>query len=205
MSNQGSVSGGALLEHAVFGLDRWLRRRQGVQEFSDDPDCLFRINRAEAEESLTLSDGTRIRPGDPILNLHLWNEHVRPMPADGATVAWARYMHRAIDNSLRELASWLAGPPDLADISALRGNMRFATAGQRPQLMRITARYGFESAAWRAESGSLRQFGENILICLLVMAANPVAIRSDILWRDHTLVYLARGAFERRYGIARHR
>lgn len=206
ISNQNVVSSsGALLEHAVFGLDRWLRRRNGVYEYSSNPACLFRINQIEAEEPLVLSDGTRISQGDPVINLHLWNEHILPMPASGPTVAWARHMHRAVDTSLRELACWLADRPELDDIRALRADMRIGTAKQSQQLTRIAARYGFESAAWHAETGSLRQFGENILMYLLVLAANPVAIRSDILWRDHALVYLARSALERRYRVVRNR
>lgn len=204
-SSHDTVSSGALLEHAVFGLDRWLRRRQGIYEYSSDPVCLFRINRAEAEESLTLSDGTRVRLGDPILNLHLWNEHIRPMPLRGATLGWGRQMHRALEVSLSELACWLAHEPDLGDITAVRADMRIATARQSQQLTRIVARYGFESAAWQTDTVSLRQFGENILMYLLVLAANPVATRSNILWRDHALVYLGRGTLERRYGATRNR
>jgi hypothetical protein len=206
ISNQGSVSsGGALLEYAVFGLDRWLRRRNGVYEYSSNPSCIFRINRAEAEVTLMLSDGSPIRAGDPVINLHLWNEHILPMPIGGATVAWARHMRQAIDTSLCELGYWLAGQPDLDDIRALRADMGIGTVEQSQQLMRIAARYGFESAARRAETGSLRHFGENILMYLLVLAANPVAIRSDILWRDRALVYLARSALERRYRVVRNR
>lgn len=203
ISNHGAVSSGVLLEQAVYGLDRWLRRRQGVYEYSADQGCLFRINRGEAEQTLTLADGTRIRQGDPILNLHLWNEHMLPIPLQGPTVGWARLTHRAVDKSLREMARWLARQPDHADIAALRADMRLGTVAQSQQLVRIAARYGFESAAFQAETGSLRQFGENILMYLLVLAANPVAIRTDVLWRDHALVYLSRAALERRYGGAR--
>lgn len=202
ISNQGTVSSGALLEHAVFGLDRWLRRWHGVYEYTSDPACILRINRAEAEVDLMLSDGSHIHPGDPILNLHLWNEHIQPMPKDGATLAWARRLSRAVDFSLRELAQFLASQRDLDDISALRADMRLGTTGQRRQLARIAAHYGFESAAFRADTGSLRHFGENILMCLLVLAANPAAIRTDVLRRDHALVYLSRAALERRYGGA---
>ena len=202
VSNHGHLSGGALLEHAVYGLDRWLRRLQGVYEYTANPICLFRINRGEADQTLTLSDGTRIRPGVPILNLHLWNEHMPPMPRDGATVAWARQTNRAVGTSLRELARWLAGQPDLADIAALRADMRLATGAHSRQLMRIATHLGFESTAFRAETGSLRQLGENILMYLLVLAANPAAIRTDVLRRDHALFYLSRAALERRYGGA---
>jgi YkoP domain len=203
ISNQRTVSSGALLEHAVYGLDRWLRRRHGVYEYTNDPECIFRINRAAAEVDLLLSDGSHIRPGDPILNLHLWNEHIQPMPHDGATLAWARRLSRAVDISLRELAQSLAGQYDLDDIAALRADMRLGPTARSQQLARIAARYGFESAAFRAETGSLRQFGENILICLLLLAANPAAIRTDVLRRDHALVYLSRAGLERRYGGAR--
>jgi hypothetical protein len=201
--NRRTASSGALVEHAVFGLDRWLRRRQGVYEYSTSALCLFRLNRGEAEQALTLTDGIRVGPGDPILNLHLWNEHMPPMPPEGPTVGWARQTHRAVDASLRELARWLARQADHADIAALQADMRLGTVAQSQQLVRIAGRYGFESAVFPTESGSLRQFGENILIYLLVLAANPVAIRTDVLWRDHALVYLSRAALERRYGGAR--
>ena len=205
VSNQGTLSSGALVEHAVFGLDRWLRRRQGVYEFTDSPVCLFRINRGEAEHTFTLGDGSRIRRGDPILNLHLWNEQMPPMPADGPTLAWARQAHRAVDISLWELAHWLPRQADLDDIMALRADMRLGTVAQTQQLVRIAAHYGFESTAFQAASGSLRQFGENILMYLLVLASNPAAMRADVLWRDHALVYLSRAALERRYGGTRAR
>jgi hypothetical protein len=204
-THPGTLAGGSVLGHAVFGLDRWLRRRQGIYEYSNDPVCLFRVNQAEADEAVTLSDGTHIHPGNPILELHLWNEHIPLMPTEGATLAWACRLHQAVDMSLRELACWMARQPDLDQVIALRGDMRIGTAGRGRQFTRIAARYGFESGAWRAGSGSLRQFGENILLCFLVMAANPVAIRSDVLWRGHTLVYLARRVLERHYGVARHR
>ena len=202
VSNQGTLSGGALIEHAVYALDRWLRRRQGVYEYTANPACLFRVNRGEADQPLTLADGTRIRPGDPILNLHLWNEHMPPMPPHGPTVAWARQAHRAVDTSLRELARWITRQADHADIAALRADMRLATVAHNPQLARIAAHLGFESAAFQAETGSIRQLGENILIYLLVLAANPAAVRTDVLWRDHALFYLSRAALERRYGGA---
>lgn len=185
------------LEHAVFGLDRWLRRWHGVYEYTADANCLFRIQRAKAEEHLTLSDGTRVASGDPILMLHLWNEHIPIIPQCGATIGWARQLSRGIDISLQHLARYLAAEPLLEDVVAIRADMRL---GAGDQLARISAHFGFERASREIEStGTLHRFGENILIFMLVMAANPAAIRLPVLWCDRQLVYLSRRALERRY------
>lgn len=194
------------LENAVFGLDRWLRRRQGIFEYTDDPACIFRIQRALAEGPLTLSSGAQIEPGMPILNLHLWNEHVPLMGPGGATIGWACHASRGIRTSLRQLAAYLANSPELDDIAALRAEMRLGTAKQGIQLLRLTARCGFEPAevdqAGYWWSRSLRNVGESILIFLLGLATNPVAVGAPVLRRERKLVYLSRPALERRYGRA---
>ena len=190
----------AWFEQAVFGLDRWLRLRQGVLEYTDSPDCVFRIQRAKAETPLVLSDGTQISAGDAVLNLHLWNEQVPSMGAGGATMGWARSLSKAIDVSLRELAVHLRWSRELDDVVALRADMRLGTAEQSRQLARLASRYGFEAACAAAtESGSIQRIGENLFIVLLVLATNPTAMRAPVLWRDHTLVYLSRSSLEQRY------
>jgi YkoP domain len=202
ISNQSAARSGALLEHAVFGLDRWLRHQQGIQEYTNDPHCVFRINRSVAERDLSLSDGTAIGIGDALLNLHLWNEHIPPMQPAGATLAWARHMTRALDASLCELNRCLARQPEFDDIAALRADMHIATAAHNTQLIRIMAHYGFAPALREdaENSGPIHRLGENFLMFLLVLATNPIALRTDVFWRDHALVYLSRAALGRRYG-----
>jgi hypothetical protein len=189
----------AWLEQAVFGLDRWLRQRQGVLEYSDNPDCVFRIQRAEAETPVVLSDGTRIAAGDAVLNIHLWNEQFPSMGPDGATMRWARAVAGGIDLSLRELAQHLRRTPELDGVVALRADMRLGTAERSSQLARISSRYGFEPGCVAEEPRALQRLGENIFLVLLVLATNPVTLRAPVLWRDHTLVYLSRSSLERRY------
>jgi hypothetical protein len=193
----------ATVRRAVLGLDRWLQRSLGVQEYTTDSRCLFRIQRAKAQANVALSDGSRIRAGAPILNLHFWNEHVPPMGDQGATVAWARQVSRAIAISLEGLAEYLSARPDLGDIVALRADMRFGTAERSEQLARISARYGF-AAALSGEgpgSGRLHDVGERALIFLLILATNPASLRFNTFRRDHKIVYLSRAALERRYRL----
>ncbi len=191
------------LEHAVLWLDRVLRRHHGIYEYTAHPECMFRVERAQADQTLTLSDGTPVRLGDPVLKLHLWNEHMPPIGPRGPTVAWGRHAQSAAEHSLRLLASYLK-QRESADVAAICADMRLTTARKRNQLARITARLGFEAVhdPQVGRPGALRRVGENILMFLLVLATNPVALRGSVLLRDHQRVYLSRAALERRYGSA---
>src|SRR5215510_9570452 len=49
----------------VFALDNWLRRRQGVFEYSRKPDCILRVQLSRLSSDVLLSDGTFGRAGEP--------------------------------------------------------------------------------------------------------------------------------------------
>jgi hypothetical protein len=199
------MSAGVWVEYAVFGLDGWLRQQQGVYEYSDDPLCMFRVQRGQADCDVHLSDGTHIREGDPVLNLHLWNEHVPAMAQTGPSMNWAREMTRRVELSMTALARHLEWTHALDDIVALRGDMRLGTAEQNGQLARLATHYGFEPAVLDSDAtarGTLQRIAENLFICMLVLATNPVALRAQVLSRGHNLVYLSRRGLETRYAPA---
>ncbi|HTT06225.1 MAG TPA: hypothetical protein VMF64_13140 [Steroidobacteraceae bacterium] len=192
------------LGHAVFALDRWLRRRCGNFEYCDDPDCVLRIERCEAPRTLRLRDGTVVRAGEPALRLHLWNEHLPRMARGGPSMRWARRLSRDVERSLCELAEYLARRPDLAGIHVLFGDMNLATARQTRQFRRIVVRLGFEPAPEQPRRSLVHRLGEIILVLLLVIATNPMGLRRAL--RAHqSRVYLARTVLQRRYGAAARR
>jgi hypothetical protein len=188
-------------ERWVWRLDRWLRRWHRIYEFTAHRECIFRAERGLAEQSLRLSDGARVQRGDPILKLHLWNEHMPLMGQEGPTIAWARRANRGLDTSLRELARHVAQCGDLDAVSAICADMRLAPAKQCPQLARIVARYGFETPQdpRLGRPGPLRLIGENLLMMLLVLATNPIAFRAAVLRRDHARVMISRAKLLRLY------
>src|SRR5581483_11414735 len=104
----------------VEAIDLRLRARHQVFEFSQSPRCIFRIQMGPAGEQLTLRDGTAIRADSRVINLHIWNDQMPRMPSEGATIAWARRVHRNLEFSLSELAKLLAIRADLDDVVALR-------------------------------------------------------------------------------------
>lgn len=192
-------------EQWVFSLDRWLRRWYGIYEFTAHRECIFRLERCLADESLLLSDGARVCRGDPVLKVHLWNEHMPAMGQGGPTIAWARRASRALDTSLRELARHVAQCSDLDAVAAICADMRLAPARQNAQLARIVARYGFEATkdSRVGRPGPLRRIGENILMVLLVLATNPIAFRAAVLRRDHSRVIISRAKLLRLYRSTR--
>ncbi|HML07872.1 MAG TPA: hypothetical protein VK430_07055 [Xanthobacteraceae bacterium] len=187
----------------LFALDVRLRRRHAVFEYTRHPSCVFRIDIGRSRRPLALRDGTRAHRAERIARLHFWNEHVPPVPPQGATIAWAGQMQQAIATSLAELARFLALRPDLGDIAVICADVPSGTRTQSAQLARIMARYGFETIAEpeRLPLGErLHRFAENILISLTVFAQNAATLRADTFQRVRVPIYLSRRALEERFG-----
>jgi hypothetical protein len=194
------------LEVMIAALDDRPRLRYRVIEYTNSPECLFRIQLVASNENYVLSDGTCIRRGDRVANLHVWNEQFPCFAGKGPTLAWARRVNQAFEFSLRELARFLDGRPDFGDVVAICANMSLEPAERSAQLVRFVGRFGFEQIE-ALDSRSFRQqmhwFGENILISMIVLARNAAALRADTLRRDRTLVFLSRRELWRRYGLVR--
>lgn len=192
------------LAELIFALDARLRRHQAVIEYSSDPACVFRLGLVTSRRTLTLRDGTRLRPGQRMIELHFWNEHIPPVPPGGATILWARQMQKAIAVAMRELARYLALRPDLADIAVICADVPSATRAQWQQIEHIMGYYGFETVM---ESERLplyeriHRLGQNILISLTIFAQNATALRLDTLMRVRVPIYLSRQNLQRRFGV----
>lgn len=194
------ASGIGWLQSAVFALDRRIRRRIGVYEYTLHPRCLFRLQFVRIEDPLVLADGTSVAAGGQVLVLHLWNEQMPAIGPTGPTLAWARKVDRAIDISLRELACYLAAQPHLQDIDVICGNMPVIGSTQAQRLARILSRYGFEAAVDDSDRrGLIHRFGDGVLVLMLVLAANPRAVRSALLRCCNMRVFVSRTALEQRY------
>ena len=191
------------LSQIVFGVNSVLRRRSCVFEYSCDPQCILRISVSHLERDVVLRDGTRGLAGDPIIDLHLWNEQVPAMPQQGASIGWARQMHLCFSRSLAELAQYLAIRREHNDISILRANLALAGPEETERMARLISRYGFEPMARSAPvigKERAHQFGENVLISLMVLAHNAAALRRDTLRRARLQALLSRRRLEQRYG-----
>lgn len=195
------------LKSFVFGLDDRLRKHNSVYEYSLHPDCFFRIQRDRAGRNFRFSDGTLLKPSDHVITLHVWNEHMPPMPEEGPTIDWARHIRRSVDLSFKLLAAHIESRPEYDRVRAIKGEMAMGTEEKIPNMARIAMHYGFESARCDGKAlpltERLHRIGENILGLMFVLATNPVAARLNVLRRGRALVYLPRDTLLRRYGKGR--
>lgn len=186
----------------VFRLDSWLRKSNSVFEFSESPECVFRLQVVRLDSNVRHA-GALHPKGDRIIVLHLWNEHVPAIQSDGP-LAWAIKVHYLIETSFRELACWLAKRPDLGDVQLIAADAVFGVRAQKGRLGRMARRYGFDvmPAQYFSRPGALRRFGENVLISMFVLACNPVAFRLNGLWRYRLLMMMTRQTLFSRYSRA---
>ena len=161
----------------------------GVFEYSHKPDCIFRAQLSRLSSDVLLSDGTFGRPGDRVVDLHLWNEQIPVTALAGYSLAWGCRFNRSFAKSLRGLAQFLMSKPELSDINIIRANINL------DPLHRIAARHGFETihgpvnpSPWER----VHRFGQNILYWLLTLACNSGRARPNKFWRSRQLLYLYR-------------
>ena len=193
-----------MLNALVSVIDKRLRSRDGIFEYTSCPRCIFRAQLSVNEKDIALSDGTRLSAGSHLIALHLWNEHIPSLPAAGPTLGWARRLCHDLEISLEELAAFLAGNPALDHITAIGGNAAFAPTPQTQAMVHSAMRLGFVRPVDPEDSPSIAQrlhrLGENILIAMLVIAHNPTAFRANSFRRDRVPLYLHRTELISRFG-----
>lgn len=181
-------------------LDRVLRRQQGVFEYWDDPDCMFRAGTGRARHAIRLPEG-EIPAGAKVLQLHFWNEHMPQIPAEGPTLAVAIRGQRMLIASLRAFARWIEQEPELADGQAVGGATVLFAAGDGSSGERLFQRLGFSVFPYQNPLGRFGEFWENLYTWALMWAFNAVSLQNRHLLRlQRTEVWMSTDEFLARYG-----
>ena len=182
---------------AIRCVEQVLRHSSGVHEFTDDPECVFRIALRAAKRPLTLGDRTLVRHGDTIAELHLWNEQLPQIPRCGAGIAWGATTERRVRRSFSLLAAYLAVHHDIV---AVRGEAAFGCQMERHQSLRLARRFGFEFI--ESDTTRLRRLHhacEDVLIWGLTWAFNPFGLAGKAFQRERYCLWASRAGFSRRW------
>ncbi|HEU0156999.1 MAG TPA: hypothetical protein VFQ82_13075 [Stellaceae bacterium] len=195
-----------LFDRLVRRIDARLRRFYGIHEFSDRPECMLRISTGYAERDLRLADGGRVRAGDQIVELHLWNEHLSAhMPKETNGLGRSRALHRHIGASMRELAGYLRHEPSLSAVVAVRASATLVPKERIPQLLRLVRFYGLDAVEPEdggSGSRSIHDLGDNLLSWALVRTFNPTGQRGKGVLRSRCELWVSRQALIARFAPA---
>ncbi len=163
-------------------LDRFLRRVQGVFEYWDDPDCMFRASFGQAPHTISLPDG-EVPDGAKVLLLHFWNEHMPHIPPEGPNINLAMRGARMLKASFRALAREVQRNPALADARAVGGAGVLIYPDAGPGAEKLLRRLGFSIFPYRHPLGSFGEFWENLFTWGLIWTFNEVSLRQRHLLR----------------------
>jgi len=194
----------SLARGVVRRFDGFLRRRLGVFHYSEDPGCRLRLSLPRTPYAVHLADGTDVAAGDTVANVHLWNERMPPIPAEGADLRWAREWQRGMTYSLRLLAAYLDADPRYAAIPAVYGQIGFATTRDADTGSHLLRALGFEMFRPRAKGGlwwRFSEFWQNVYSYALLWTYNPNSLRDKPFSAIERLdLFMSRNKLRERYG-----
>ena len=149
------------LAPGVRAIDRRLRRRYGIVEFTDDPDCLYRVQLREAARDLPLPDGL-VKEGEPVVEFHWWNEHLPNMAPDDRGLDWGSRVLRKGIHTHRLLAAELHANPGWAGVRAIGGITAMFAAVPGSRWERRLGRFGYVLLSHDKPRGTFRDYWERV-------------------------------------------
>jgi hypothetical protein len=188
------------VREVIRTLDKGLRCALGVFEFYGAPDCLLRVRVTAAAHALSLP-GRAVSEGALVLELHLWNEHIPPLPPDGPDLAWAVLTRRKLVASFHALADQMPRDPRFAAVQAVGGITVMLLPGNDIGGEKLFRRLGFSVFPYHSALGRFGVFWENLYSWWIMWAFNPPTLRHRHLIRLHrSEVWMLADEFLQRYG-----
>ncbi len=135
---------------------------------------ILRVQITRASHPMDLVDPS-IKAGDPIVALHLWNDHLPLIPPSGPDMAWARSVQRLFISSLQAIAEEMQKDPRLTDVCAVQGESVLISLTGGEHLIR---RLGFVILPSHNPLGRFGEFWENFYTWWLMWAYNPASLRN---------------------------
>lgn len=185
---------------AVRGIDYLLRLHGRLFEFSQDPECLLRLQLSTAPHTVTINDRI-ISRGEPVLGLHIWNEHMPKLPPTGADLEWALRLRRRLIHSFQGIARLMQEDERLAQVSSLYGASALFSQSDHTGGIRMMQHLGFTVVPYHRPLGRFGDFWENLFSWWLMWTFNAASLHSRKFWRlQRTEIWMTKEDFLHRFG-----
>lgn len=175
---------------AIKSLDWILRHILGIREFSREAGCVLRYSESHAKTAVKLPGGEAVQPGDPIIELHFWNDRLGEDRSQ-------RSLRSNLRRSLALLAEQLKSNESFADIRAVH-----ATLARIPRRScRIHHPFGCALCAEpRSDKWRMHDFFENLLIHWLRWTFNPRRVNAKSLQLNRVEIWISVSELRARFG-----
>ncbi len=125
----------------IIILDKIVSLCLGVKKFSNNPKCILRYRPLKIKEDILLPNGEVIKKNSYVIDLHLWNEHLPPIPRDGVDLSWGRKFYSLLINSFLELLDFLDNSK-WKDVEYMFGEIAFFFIDQE-RIIKFLNKLGF--------------------------------------------------------------
>jgi len=169
-----------MLRAIIRVFDAFLCKLIGVHSFSEDIDCILRIQLTEASRDISFQE-IKVNQGDPILMYHLWNERLPVLPPEGPNLAWSVRLLHSFKKSFNLVAQYIQETPNLLDIRALAGVTVLIPIDRGEGSTNLMERLGFTTIPYQSSLGYFGEFWENFYTWGLMWTYNPMSLRGRSL------------------------
>jgi YkoP domain len=188
------------LKAGVRLIEYLVRKSMHVYEFTDDPDCILRIQLTTSPRSVDF--GTwQISKGETILSIHAWNEKMPKIPREGATLEWAIQLRRQVVHSFQKVAEELQKGGKYSQVRAIYGESTIFSFSDHTGGLKMMQRLGFTVLPYQSPSGKFGNFWANLFSWWLMWAFNDSSLDTRQFKKlDRTETWFPVDEFIRRYG-----
>ena len=189
------------LRAIIRRFDAWLSHMEGVEPFTDDPQCIMRIQVGSIGRTLVLP-GATIPARAKVLRLHAWNERMPAIPPEGADLAYGLRLQRLTLASLKLIAQHILANSSLQDTQAVGGVTAHVSLKEADGGRQMLEHFGFTVMPYHRPFGAFGEFWENFYTWWLMWTFNPASTRHRNLWDlQRTEFWMAKENFLKRYGM----
>lgn len=187
------------MQAVVRWIDAFLRKIQGIYEFTDDSECLLRIQLTRAAHTVTIG-GERIMKSDVVLAVHAWNERMPKLPAQGPTLEWALRLRRQVIHSFVKVAQEIGQDHQYSQVRAVCGESALFSFTDHTGGTRLMEHLGFTVLPYHRPLGRFGEFFENLFSWWMLWTYNDASQHSRKFWRlQRTEIWMTVDEFIRRY------
>ena len=188
------------LRAIIRRFDAWLSGVEGVEPFTDDPQCIMRLQVSYVSYTLVLP-GATIPIGANALLLHAWNERMPAIPPQGPDFAYGLRLQRLTLASLKFVAQYILSNPALQAVQAIGGVTAHVSLKEADGGRVMLEHLGFMVMPYHRPFGAFGEFWENLYTWWLMWTFNPTSTRHRKLWGlQRTEFWMTKEEFLKRYG-----